>query len=67
MRQMLAVSNYIYKHFLIYALVLFKTEHKYKWSAEHMHPFENEFRYKTMFKKSLIVYKKGKWFFFQIV
>lgn len=28
-----------------------------------MHPFENEFRYKTMFKKSLIVYIKEKCFF----
>lgn len=34
----------------------------YKWSAEQMHPFENELRYKTMFKKSLIVYINGKFF-----
>lgn len=27
-----------------------------------MHPFENELRYKTMFKKSLIVYINGKFF-----
>lgn len=52
--------------FLIYALVPFKTEHMYQWSAEQLHPYENEFRYKIMIKKSLLVYIKGKGFFLNL-